>query len=83
MPKKFYKDIPADYPICQYADCPRAATCLHQLVYQPLVERDVYPRLINPNRCTKDEQCPYYRDSTPVPKLHVPPHAGVQPQPLL
>lgn len=66
MPKKFYKDIPAEYPVCQYADCPRAATCLHQLVYQPLAERDAYLRLINPDRCTKNSQCPYYRDSTPV-----------------
>lgn len=66
MPKKFYKDIPADYPVCLHADCPRAATCLHQLVYRPLVERDAYLRLANPGRCTKDERCPYYRDSTPV-----------------
>ena len=24
-------DIPSDYPICEKADCPKAAHCLHQI----------------------------------------------------
>lgn len=66
MPKKQYQDIPTDYPICQHADCPRGARCLHQLVYQTLMERNTILRLINPGHCTKDGQCPHFRDSTPV-----------------
>ena len=66
MPKKLYKDIPKGYTICQHSDCPRAATCLHQLAYQPLMEQQPILRLINPNHCTKDEHCTYYRDSAPV-----------------
>lgn len=66
MPKKIYREIPENYPVCQHADCPRAATCLHQLAYRPTLEKREYLRLINPARCSQDERCPYYRDSTPV-----------------
>ena len=66
MPKKQYKDIPTDYPICQHTDCPRAAICLHQLAYQPLMERNEILQLINPGQCTKDDKCLHFRDSTPV-----------------
>lgn len=66
MPKKFYKDIPADYAICMHHDCPRANTCLRQLAWNPQTEHKPLLRVINPNHCTRDEKCPYYRDSTPV-----------------
>lgn len=66
MPKKLYKEAPKEYAICWHSDCPRAATCLHQLACQPLMEEQAILRLINPNHCTKDEHCPYYRDSSPV-----------------
>ena len=66
MPKKLYKDIPADYPVCLYADCPHAASCLHQLVYQPLLEKLGILSLLNPQKCTKDKSCPYFRDAKPV-----------------
>lgn len=66
MPKKFYTSIPANYAVCLHQDCPKAATCLHQISYQALLEQDNYLNLINPTRCHKDDTCLYYRDSTPV-----------------
>ena len=66
MPKKFYKDVPYSYPVCLHDDCPRAATCLHQLAYQPLQEQIPILHLLNPRQCTKDGKCPHYRDSAPV-----------------
>ncbi|MDD2953560.1 MAG: DUF6078 family protein [Parabacteroides sp.] len=67
MPKKLHKEIPADYAVCQHPDCPRAGKCLHQIAYQPLIERPVTAlRLLNPTLCTRDEACPHFRDSAPV-----------------
>lgn len=58
MPKKTYTSLPADY-----ADCPMAATCLHQLAYPTLLGSQTYLRLINPRKCSKDETCSFYRNS--------------------
>ncbi|MBP3519039.1 MAG: hypothetical protein J6K31_11705 [Parabacteroides sp.] len=66
MPKILYKDIPVDFGVCQHEDCPRAAACLHQIAYKPLLEQCYVLRLMNPNRCTKDDQCPHYRSSVPI-----------------
>lgn len=66
MPKKFYTSLPEGYPICQHADCKMAQTCLHQLAYEPLLETDNILYLINPNKCSKDENCENYRDCKPV-----------------
>lgn len=66
MPKKTKTGIPLKYPVCQYSDCPQAATCLHQLVYPDLMEAEIILQLINPKKCTKDETCEFYRDSRPV-----------------
>lgn len=66
MPKKFHKEAPNSYPVCLHDDCLRAATCLHQLAYQPLQERIPILHLLNPRQCVKDGQCPHYRNSAPV-----------------
>lgn len=66
MPKKFYRSTPIDYAVCQYADCPLAAKCLHQLTYQPLLAEVTILKLLNPNKCSKDETCEFFRDSKPV-----------------
>lgn len=66
MSRKIDKEIPQEFSVCQHADCPRVANCLHQVVCQPLMERDNILRLINPNRCTKDASCPHFRDAAPV-----------------
>ena len=66
MPAKFYKDVPPGYTVCLHGDCARASCCLHQIAYQRLLESENVLSLLNPARCTKDDQCPYFRDSAPV-----------------
>lgn len=66
MPKKTYTSAPTDYPVCHHADCPQAATCLHQQAYSELLKKNNYLRLINPCKCSKDGKCKFYRDSKPV-----------------
>lgn len=66
MPKKFYTSIPANYPVCQHSDCSMASTCLHQTSYSTVLENEEYIRIINPNNCTKDGKCSYYRNNKPV-----------------
>lgn len=67
MSKKLHQEIPADYAVCQHTDCPRAGKCLRQIAYQPLIERPANVLcLLNPTLCTRDEACPYFRDSAPV-----------------
>ncbi len=63
MPKRTYKDIPERYPVCLADDCPLAATCLHQLVLETLMQKETYLQLINPNQCSKDDTCPFYRNN--------------------
>lgn len=66
MPRKFYTSIPKNYPVCQHSDCPMAATCLHQISYPTLLEKEDYLHLINPQKCSKDATCKYYRDNQPI-----------------
>lgn len=67
MLKKEYTSLPKDYPVCEHSSCHRAATCLHQTAYSIMLEQnEVFLRLINPTRCSKDEACTYYRDCKPV-----------------
>lgn len=66
MARKHYTDMPESFAVCSHADCPRAAQCLHQTAYGEQMERCEIVRLINPGRCTKDSDCPYYRDAAPV-----------------
>ena len=64
--EKIYTNIPANYPLCLNTDCPKADTCLRQLAYNRLAELGTYLRLINPTKCTKQDDCPYYADNRPV-----------------
>lgn len=66
MPKKFYTSLPSGYPVCQLNDCPLAGTCLHQIAYPTMLEKEEMLTLVNPNRCSKDARCKFYRDSKPV-----------------
>lgn len=66
MPKKTYKDIPPNYPVCGHADCPMVATCLHQLAYGPLKQKDTILHLLNPDLCSRNESCRFYRSNAPV-----------------
>ena len=66
MTKNNNQTTPHDYPVCEHQDCPMATTCLRQFAYTTLIENEVYLRLINPTKCSKDETCKYYRDKKPV-----------------
>ena len=66
MPRKTYSTLPADYTVCLHEDCPMAATCLHQTAYSKLQESEPYLWLINPRKCTKGDNCAFYRDAKPV-----------------
>lgn len=66
MSKRFYTTLPDGYAVCEHVDCPVASTCLHQIAYGILLEKEKYLRLINPGLCTKDGACTFYRDCKPV-----------------
>ena len=67
MSKKENTSLPTNYPVCEYSNCPMAATCLHHIAYTMMMEQnEEFLRLINPARCSKDEACTYYRDKKPV-----------------
>lgn len=66
MPKKDIANMPDYYAVCQHADCPKASECLHQQAYAPQLEKQSLLRLLNPNHCTKDDQCPHFRSNVPV-----------------
>ncbi|MBR4644536.1 MAG: hypothetical protein IKO73_05195 [Bacteroidaceae bacterium] len=66
MPKKTYRELPTDYRVCLHTNCPMAATCLHQIAYSQLLKKETILRLINPEMCSKDKECTFYRDSKPV-----------------
>ena len=65
MPK-IYTSAPEEYPVCGFADCPMAETCLRQLAYRSLTVSETYLRLINPRKCSKDASCQFFRDAQPV-----------------
>ena len=66
MPKKTYTSLPPHYAVCEHSDCPQAKNCLHRLAYPELAKKEDYLYLINPDRCTKDGKCRFYRDNKPV-----------------
>ena len=66
MPKKYYTSLPSGYSVCQHQDCPMAATCLHQIAYPALLEKDEILHVVNPNKCSKDAQCKFYRSNKPI-----------------
>ena len=52
--------------MCLHADCEMASSCLHQLVYAKLMERELHMNLLNPSMCEKNSECTFFRDSKPV-----------------
>lgn len=70
MPKKFYTSLPTDYPVCQLSDCPMAETCLHQIVYPTMLEKNDILSVVNPDRCSKDAKCKFYRSNKPITYAH-------------
>ena len=66
MPKKFYTSIPDDYSVCQHSDCQMAESCLHQIVYPVMLEKKNILSVVNPNRCSKDAKCKFFRSNKPI-----------------
>ena len=66
MSMKTNKTMPADYPVCLLSDCPKAATCLHQIAFSTLQKSEPVMQLLNPRKCTKGNRCKHYRDSKQV-----------------
>lgn len=66
MPKKFYISMPKGYAACLHSHCTLAATCLHQLAYNQLIQGETYLNVINPTQCSQKEDCPFYRNNQPV-----------------
>lgn len=66
MPKKFYREVPDDYPVCVHDQCPKAQQCLRQIGYGRLAATETLLRMVNPLRCTQDDDCPFYRSAEPV-----------------
>lgn len=60
-------EVPHDYPSCLNHECPRAATCLRQIVVQEVDESSKFLIVINPKHLAALEgECPYYRSSAKV-----------------
>lgn len=59
-------EIPTYYALCIRNECQRAQVCLHQIAYELVKDKDEYLKIINRNRCTCDDTCPYFADSKPV-----------------
>lgn len=66
MPIKNKLTVPHNYPVCLHHDCPMVASCLHHIAFDNLIKQEEFLRLISPNKCTKDDGCPYYRCSNTV-----------------
>ena len=67
MSYKEFTSLPTNYPVCELSNSPMAATCLHHVAYSIVMEQNKeYLRLINPNRCSKNESCTYYRNKKPI-----------------
>ena len=66
MAKQFYTSAPAGFAVCLHTDCPMADTCLQLIAYPASLEKDNYMNVVNPNKCSKDAKCRYYRSNKPV-----------------
>lgn len=58
--------MPPTYAVCVIADCPLDGKCLRRRAYETLTQTAERLQMVNPERCTKTDGCPFYRDSTPV-----------------
>lgn len=58
--------IPSLFSTCVHNDCTKASSCLRNMAYNELVKAKDVMQVVNPSRCTKDGQCPYFCDATPV-----------------
>ena len=62
-----FSEIPHNYPLCLNRQCPKAATCLRQLVEQEISDDIQFWVIISPkHQATLGDNCPHYRSSTKV-----------------
>lgn len=66
MPKQDHISLTASYDVCMHGDCPLAASCLRHIAFNTLKQTEEILRLINPDKCTQDATCPYYREDKMV-----------------
>ena len=66
MPKKTYTTLPSRFGTCLHVNCPMASACLRQLAYSKMTENKDILCMVNPRHCSKDRDCKFYRDATPV-----------------
>lgn len=59
--------VPHNYPICLNRQCPKASTCLHQLVEQEVADDIKFWLVISPKyQATLKGDCPHYRSNAKV-----------------
>lgn len=62
-----FSQVPCNYTLCLNQQCPKASTCLRQLIEQETTDSTKYLVIINPKHLsTLTGECPYYRCSTKV-----------------
>ncbi|WP_455591245.1 DUF6078 family protein [Bacteroides sp.] len=62
-----FSQVPCNYTLCLNSQCPKASTCLRQLIEQETTDSIKYLVIINPKHLsTLTGECPYYRCSTKV-----------------
>lgn len=62
-----FTNVPYNYPLCLNRQCPKASTCLRQLVEQEVPDSAEYWVIISPKYQAKLKgACPHYRSSQKV-----------------
>ena len=62
-----FTNVPYNYPLCLNRQCPKASTCLRQLVEQEVPDSAEYWVIISPKYQAKLKgACPHYRSSKKV-----------------
>ena len=63
----YFPNVPHNYPLCLNRQCPKASTCLRQLVEQEVPDSAEYWVVISPKYQAKLKgACPHYRSSQKV-----------------
>ncbi|MBD8984675.1 MAG: hypothetical protein EGR83_21955 [Bacteroides cellulosilyticus] len=63
----YFPDAPHNYPLCLNRQCPKASTCLRQLVEQAIPSSIEYWVVVSPkHQAALKGACPHYRSSKKV-----------------
>lgn len=66
MKKQTQLNPPFNFHTCGINDCTKASSCLRQEAYRQLLKESTYLHIVNPTFCSKDGNCTYFKDNTPV-----------------